>query len=117
MIGYCSKCKNQDEMEDVFTDQMPNGRLVHKGRCAVCGGPVWKTVRDEDIVVTQSGRYIPKTIFVGKNTPKRITSVEAGQTLIMGKEEKVVSTDQEFKNLKQIKEEAGVYEKENFITR
>lgn len=117
MQGYCSKCKDHVEMTAIFTDQLPNGRLVHKGRCAVCGDPVWKTVKDEDIVVTPSGRHVPKNIFVGKYTPKRITSCVAGQTLVMDKEEKVVATDQDLKNLKQIKEEAGIYEKETFITR
>ena len=118
MIGYCSKCKDQVEMANVFTDQLPNGRLVHKGRCAVCGDPVWKTVRDEEILVTKSGKHIPDTIYIGKNTPKALKQLQEKHEEMSGEKLNIVffySSDT--KTLKQVKEEAGIYEKETFITR
>jgi len=41
-IGYCVKCKEKREMQDVEKVTMKNGRPAMKGKCSVCGTGMYK---------------------------------------------------------------------------
>ncbi len=54
MQGLCPKCNknegvNRREMADVEYVVMKNGRHAAKGRCAVCGGGMYKIVSAADV--------------------------------------------------------------------
>lgn len=105
MIGYCSDCMKNVKMTGIYTDRLANGRLLNKGRCPKCKGPVWKTLKDNEILITDAGHHIPKKIYAKKQTPKFLKKIEENNIY------------QQSRTLKQIKQEVGSYEKENFISR
>jgi len=42
MVGYCVKCKEKREMNDVQEVTMKNGRKAAKGKCSTCGTGMYK---------------------------------------------------------------------------
>lgn len=42
MIGYCVKCKEKREMQEVQMVEIKPGRPAAKGKCSVCGTGMYK---------------------------------------------------------------------------
>jgi hypothetical protein len=42
IIGYCVKCKEKREMNNVEKVEIKPGRPAAKGKCAVCGTGMYK---------------------------------------------------------------------------
>lgn len=103
MRGYCQDCKKLTEMSGIYTDRLPNGEFVNKGSCSVCGGKIWKRIGDNEILVSPSGRRVPEKIYAEEIITKKIVRENIDP--------------EKMKTLKELKQEVGSYEKENFINR
>lgn len=42
IIGYCVKCKDKRDMQDVTRVEIKPGRPAAKGKCGVCGTGMYK---------------------------------------------------------------------------
>lgn len=60
---------------------MPNLVFYHSGTCAAdgCGERIVLRVEDSDVLITDTGRKVPREVFVGARTPKRLLTDVAGQ--------------------------------------
>ena len=48
MIGYCLKCKEKKEMQNLEPYTMKNGRQASKGTCTNCGGKIFKILGKQE---------------------------------------------------------------------
>lgn len=84
MIGYCQDLGINVEMENVQTIQMPDLSFVQEGTFTKRGKvyKVFRVVNSDEILVTTSGKFFPKEVYVGPRTPKNLLKEKRGQDLI-----------------------------------
>lgn len=93
MIGYCQNEGKMVEVKNPQTVRLPNLSYVQKGTCPKCKGLVMVKINDHQLIMSDSGHRVPMEIYEGPKTPKRILSMQAGQTIYSRTKEDVYITE------------------------
>ena len=77
-------CKRVVEMQDVQTIRTRNLRYVHEGRCPKDGSIIWKFVKENQMEDIRGAR-VPKILFIGKKTPRKIKNIQIKKDFLKSK--------------------------------
>jgi hypothetical protein len=89
----------------IQTIRLANKQYVQSGTCAIDGSLIIKAIGDSEMLIVPPGNYFPKTVYAGKDTPRKIINDHNGQQIVTDKGE-VISTIAKDENIKTLAQDS-----------